>query len=251
MSLLSPKVRIALTPGMVAVASGKNYRDAAVAAPSWSGALEALADLLASSGLRGRASVTLSHHFAPVHLLSAPPVVLKPAEMQGWISDHLVRQFGETGRNLRVAWQAEPPGNSFLASTIEPNALAELEAVIRSASLEPVQIQPWLVTAWNRRGGKFGRGRAWFALAEPDRLTLAGLEDGVMRSLRTVQMQDDALASLADLLKREALLAGEESLAPLWIESVLPSINWQRVGGARTVNPFISGGEALSAFLEN
>jgi len=250
-SLLSPRVRIALTPARVAVASGRDYREATVAAPGWAGALEALAGLLAGSGLRGRASVTLSHHFAPVHLLQSPPVVLKPAEMQSWISDTLARQFGEAGRDWRVSWQAEPPGEPFLVGSLEPGPLAELETVIRAASLKPAQVQPWLAVAWNRQRRRLGRGRAWFALAEPDRLTLAGLEAGRVRSLRSTPTQGDAVAALADLLTREALLAGETAPAPLWVESVLPSAKWQGVGGGRSVHSLPSGREALSALLEN
>jgi hypothetical protein len=249
-SLLSPSVRIAMTPGRVAVASSRGYQDAAVATPGWAGALEALGSLLAGSGLKGNASVVLSHHFSHVHLLPPPPVVLEPAEMQVWIRDQLMRQFGETYRDWRIVSQAEPPGRPFVASSLEPNALAELEAAIRAASLKPAQVQPWLAVAWNRQRRRFGRGQTWFALAEPDRLTLARVEDGRMRSLRSMLMQGDAVSSLADLLRREALLAGETAPAPLWVASVVPSLNWQGVDAGRTVHPLTSARDALAAMLE-
>jgi len=250
-SLLSPRLRIALTPGRVAVAAGSSYRDAVAAVPGWTGAMEALAGLLEGSNLRGRASVTLSHHFAPVHLLLPPPVALKPVEMQGWIRDTLARQFGETSRDWQVTWQAEPSGESFLASSLESERLTELSSVLRAASLKPVDVQPWLAATWNRRRRHLGHGRAWFALAEPDRVTLVRLEAGHVRSVRSTLMQGDALAALTDLLKREALLAGETTPAPLWVESALPSVNWQGVGGGRSVHPLASGREALSALLGN
>jgi len=248
-SLLSPRLRIALTPGRVAVTSGSSYRDATVAVPGWAGALEALAALLAGSGLRGRTGVTLSHHFAPVHLLQSPPVALKPPEMQGWIRDTLAKQFGEPSRDTQVTWQAEPPGEPFLASSLESERLAELQSALRAASLKPVDVQPWLAVAWNRQRRRLGRGRGWFALAEPERLTLLGLQAGHVRSLRSTLMQGDAVAALADLLTREALLAGEAAPAPLWVESVLPSLNWQGVGGGRSVHPLPGAREALGALL--
>ncbi|MHB1187818.1 hypothetical protein [Thiobacillus sp.] len=249
MSLLSPKLRVALTPGRVAVAAGRDYREATVAAPGWAGAREALSGLLAGSALRGRASVTLSHHFSPVHLLPSPPVTLKPLEMQGWIRDTLARQYGESGRDWQVSWQAEPPGEPFLVSSLEPAHLAELEGVLRAASIRPVEVQPWLAVAWNRQRRHLGRGHAWYALAEPGRLTLLRLEDGRARSLRAAPVQDDAVAALADLLTREALLAGEEAPAPLWIESAALRPNWQELGGGRSVHPLPPGREALSALL--
>ena len=250
MSLLSPRLRIAVTPARVALAAGRAYREAAVTVPGWAGALEALAGLLAGAALRGRAGVTLSHHFAPVHLLPAPPVALKPLEMQGWIRDTLARQFGEAGREWRVTWQAEPPGESFIAGSMAPGPLAELEAVMRAASLKPTAVQPWLAVAWNRQRRRLGRGRAWFALAEPERLTLAGLDGGRVTSLRSTLMQGEPLAALEDLLKREALLAGEAVPAPLWVESALPPLNWQGIGGGRSVHPLASGREALAAMLD-
>lgn len=250
MSLLSPKLRIALTPGRVAVASGPDYREATVAAPGWAGALEALSGLLAGSGLSGRASVILSHHFSPVHLLPSPPVALKPLEMQGWIRDTLARQFGEAGRDWQVSWQAEPPGEPFLASSFEPAHLAELEGVLRAASIRPTEVQPWLSVAWNRQRSHLAHGQAWYALAEPGRLTLLRLDDGRVRSLRAAPIQDDALAALADLLTRESLLAGEDTPAPIWVESAALHQNWQQLGG-RSVHASPTGREALSAFLGN
>ncbi len=251
MSLLSPSVRIALTPSRVAVASSRGYHDAAVATPGWAGALEALSGLLAGATLRGRTSVTLSHHFAPVHLLLPTPVVLKPLEMQGWIRDQMVRQFGDAGRDWRVTWQAEPPGEPFLASSLEPAHLAELEGVLRAASLKLAAVQPWLAAAWNRQRRHLGRGRAWYALAEPGRLMLLGLEGGRVRSLRSTPIQDDAVAALADLLRRESLLAGEDTPAPLWVESAALRPNWQELGGGRSVHPIAGGRDPLTALLEN
>ena len=251
MSLLSPRVRIALTPGRVAVASGRDYRDAEVAEPGWTGALKALSSLLAGAGLQGRTSVILSHDFAPVHLIPSPPVLLKPAETEGWVRDHLSRQFGDAAREWRIAWQPVPPGEAIVAGSLEPAQLAELEAAIRAMSLKPAEVQPWLAVAWNRQRRRIGKGRAWFALAEPGRLTLAGLEDGRVRCLRSAQMQGDAAIALADLLKREALLAGETSPAPVWIESVLPSVNWQGISQGRAVHTVAGGSKALTALLEH
>jgi hypothetical protein len=250
-SLLSPKVRVALTPGRVAVADGRNVREAEVAAPGWAGAVEALSGLLAGAGLSGRASVTLSHHFAPVHLLTSPAVALKPLEMQGWIRDTLAKQFGEAGRGWQVAWQPEPPGRSFIASSFDPAQLAELEGVLRAASIQPSAVQPWLAASWNRQRRRFGRGRAWYALAEPGRLTLLGLESGRVKSLRSSLFQADAVNALADLLTRETLLAGEAVPAPLWVESAVLRPNWQELGGGRSVHPLPQGREALAALLGN
>jgi hypothetical protein len=195
--------------------------------------------------------VTLSHHFAPVHLLTAPSVALKPLEMQGWIRDTLAKQFGEAGRGWQVTWQPEPPGRSFIASAFDPAQLAELEGVLRAASLKAAEVRPWLAASWNRQRRRIGRGRAWYALTEPGRLTLLGLDGGQVRSLRSSSAQGDTVAALADLLTRETLLAGEAVPAPLWVESAGPRPNWQTLGSGRSVHPLPQGHEALAALLGN
>lgn len=250
MSLLSPSVRIALTPSRVAMAGHKTYLESAVASPGWTGAIKALEGLLAESGLKGRASVILSHHFAHVHLLPSPPVFLKPAEMQGWIRDYLAKQFGESGQNWQMVWQPERPGKPFLVSGIASLAMTELVEAIRSSGFKPAQFQPWLAVSWNRMRRQSGKEKGWYALAEPGRLTLAGLAKRGIWSLRSIQIQDDPVPALSDLIKRETLLAGDqEASTPLWIESVLLRSNWRSLGGGLSVHPLSSGSESLAAML--
>ena len=102
-----------------------------------------------------------------------------------------------------------------------------------------------------RQRRRIGRGRAWYALAEPGRRTLLGLEGGQVKSLRSSLFQNDAIDALADLLTRETLLAGEAVPAPLWVESAVLRPNWQELGGGRSVNPLPQGREALAALLGN
>lgn len=230
MSLLWPSARIALTPGQVGMAVGRSLREAAVAEPGWAGALKALAELLAEGGTKGRARVVLSHQFAPAYLLQAPPVRLSPREMQGWARERLLQQFGETARDWQLAWQAEPPGEPFLVSTLAQERLAELKEALGTRGLRAVSVQPWLAEACRRHRALLGRGATWLALAEPGRLTLARLERGRFRSLRSAQIGADPARDLADMLARETLLdAGQAGHGdgPVWLESLRVSADWQ------------------------
>lgn len=240
-------MRIALTPGRVALANGGGYHDAVATTPGWAGALEALAGLLAAHRATGRASVTLSQHFAPVHLVPPPPVVLRLREQQAWVRDALGHQYGAASRDWQLVWQASPPGEPYLASHLAADQLAGLEGLARSTSLRLARVQPWFVTACNRQWP--GRAPAWFALAEPGRLTLARLQGGRIRQLRSVRMQGDPAAALADLVAREALLAGETAPAPVWIESVLSGVDWTGALGGRGVQGLPAGREPLDAML--
>lgn len=251
MSLSWPKVRVALTPGHVAVADGRVFRDAAVDSPGWAGALKTLKALLSESNLRGRATLSLSHHFASVHCLPAPPVRLKTAEMQGWIRDTLDRQYGEAGRDWQIAWQMELPGKPFLVGSVSAALLEELEEVMRNLSFKPAAVQPWFVAGWNRNRRRFGKGPVWYALAEPGRMMLASVAGGEVRSLRTVPTEDDPVAQLAGLIQREALLGNETTNVPVWIDSVLLSIDWRALGQGRDVQLLPSAGTSLSSMMEN
>lgn len=249
MSRLWTKVRIAITPGHVAVSDGRTYRESAVATPGWAGALTILNGLLKDSGLKGRATVVLSHHFAHVHLLPSPPVFLKLLEMQGWVRDYLGRQYDESGMDRRVAWQIEPPGKPFLSSSMGAVALTELEEVIREAGLKAAAITPWLTVAWNRHSRRFGKGHHWYALVEPGRLMLAGVDGGNIGSVRTAMMPGDPVADLADLIKRESLLAGHATPAPIWVDSVMVRADWRNLGAGSNVHALASGSESLAFML--
>ena len=251
MSLLWPRLHIALAPGHVAVADGRTHRDAAVDSPGWAGALKALKGLLSDASLRGRASIKLSHHFAGVHCLTPPPVRLKAAEMQGWILDTLERQYGEAGRGWQVAWQMKPPGKPFLVASISAALLEELEEVLHGMSIRPAAVQPWFTASWNRNQGRLGKGQVWYVLAEPGRLMLANAAGGEIRSLRTVSMEDDPQAQLAALIQREALLNGESSNAPVWVDSVLLGGDWRALGQNRVVQLLPATDKPLASMMEN
>lgn len=251
MSLLWPSVHIAITPGHVAVSGGKVLREASVDVPGWAGALKTLGTVLADGAWRGRAAITLSHHFAHVHCLPSPPVVLKPAEMRSWIIDYLDRHYGEMSRDWQLAWQAEAPGKLFLVGSVAASALAELEEAVRGASLKPASVQPWFAASWNRNFRKLGKSPGWLALLEPGRLILASLAGGDVLSLRSVPTREDPAAPLADLIRREALLAGTPQDAPVWIDSVLMRPDLGGTDRGLNLHALPLSGESLASMLGN
>jgi len=248
-SLLSPSVRIALTPTKVALASRKTYREADVATPDWGASMKALEGLLHETGVKGTASLVLSHQFAHVHLLPAPPVVLKTDEMQNWVRDQLARLLGESGQDWQVAWQPVPPGKPVLAVCLAASCMTELLELLRQSGIRPSSIQPWLAVSWNHVRRQLEKGQSWFALAEPGRITFAGLGAGEIRSLRSISFQDEPVKALADLIRREALMSGEDLSSPILIDSILLRETWQGMPGRTPVRTVASGGESLSSML--
>lgn len=244
-----PGVRIALAPGQVGMAVGKAIRETVVAEPGWAGALKSLEELLAGSGARGRARVVLSQHFAPVYLLETPSMRLSAREMQGWAREQLARQFGEATRDWNLAWQAEPPGEPFLVGTLARERLADLNEILRQSGLRAASVEPWLAQACKRHRRVLGRGDNWLALAEPGRLTLARLERGRFRSLRSAQAGAEPERDLADMLAREALLEAAQAGGPLWLQSVHVRADWQALAGRIEVRQLSPTDRGLAPLL--
>jgi hypothetical protein len=237
-------VRIALAPGHVGVAVGSARKETSLSEPGWAGALKALADQLADSRSGGRARVVLSHHFAPVYLLQAPSLRLSTKEMLGWTREQLVQQFGEAARGWLLAWQDEPPGEPFLVSTLAPDRLADLNEILRARGLRAGSVEPWLAEACRRHRRVLGRGATWLALAEPGRLTLARLQRGHFRTLRSAQIGTEPARDLADMLAREALLEADQAGGPVWLQSLHVRADWQTLAGRielRQLSPFDQG----------
>jgi len=228
-SLLSPDIRIALTPGLVAVAASRLYREAQVA--EGGDALAVLGDLLGSLQLRGRARVVLSHELARVWLLPAPAVRLSAGEMKGWVHEHLKKQFGDAVEDWRSVWQPAPPGQPVLTGAIEAGWLAALQQTLSQHGLKPVAVEPWLAPACLRLPAALGRGAVWLALAEPGRITLARLEQGVFRVLRSSRISGDPATALAGMVARESLRADLDDQSPVWLESVQIQGDWRGNGG--------------------
>lgn len=202
-----------------------------MADPGWSGALKVLSELLAAGRPGARARVVLSHHFAPVYLLPATPLRLSHAELQGWARERLVAQFGESARNWLLVTQAEPQGDPFLVSTLPPERLSELNAVLSAAGVRAISLQPWLAVACNRHRASLGRGTAWLALAEPGRLTLARMQGGRFRTLRSALTGPDPVRDLADMITRESLLEAEGTPGPVWLSNIHVPGGWQALAG--------------------
>lgn len=229
MSPLSSDIRIALTPAMVAAATPRLYREAEVA--QGGEPLDALGELLRELRLKGRARVVLSHELAGVWLLPPAPVRLKPAEMQGWVRDRLLRQFGEAAGGWRVVWQPVPPGEAVLAGAVEAGWLAALQQTLLDNGLKPAAVEPWLVAACGRLRSALGKGASWLALAEPGRITLARIERGEFRTLRSGRVAGDPAAGLGEMVARESLLADAADGSPVWLQSVGVQADWRGAAG--------------------
>ncbi len=233
MSLLSPDwsaaARIGLLPGRASLAVGGRPPAGAEGGVGWDGALAALDGLLAGQRGRGRAAVTLSHHFVRLFLLEPPPTWLRRAEMAAWLADRLADPLG-AGGGWRHVWRDVPPGRPVPVCAMEAARLEELNGLLARHGLRASHVRPWLDAAWARRRHQLRRASTWYALLEPGAVSLLRVERGRPTLLRQRQMSADPAAELAGLLSREALLAGQLAEGEVWIERAGVGADWQRLG---------------------
>ncbi len=182
----------------------------------WEGALASLATLRSQVGnalVGARVQVSLSHHFASVHLLEPPPIRLALDEMAGWIQERLMQDYGPEADSWRVAWQDVPPGRRVPVTSMQETQYQQLIDALTAAGLAPRTLSPWFITAWQRHRRVLARAQGWLALLEPDRLLLLRLDHGhPMGAVLQRLPQGLSFASAVEAaITRQALQSGMDS----------------------------------------
>jgi hypothetical protein len=145
-------------------------------------------------------------------------------------------------------WQPAPPGQPVLAGAVEDGWFAAMQQTLMQHGLKLAAAEPWLVAACARQGSAMKRENAWLALAEPGRITLARLERGVFRTLRSSRVQGDPAVALGEMVARESLLADLAGAMPVWLETVQTQADW-RSGSGLEVRQAAAGQTGLAAMM--
>lgn len=250
MSLLSTDAGILLLPGRALMGRGGRFQESAQG-EGWDGALAGLKDLLRQVGAKGKVSVALSHHFAALHVFAPPAVRLPADEMQGWLREQLVRDFGGEAETWRLAWQDVAPGRPVPVTSMPEERYAALLACMAGQGASLAQLGPWAVQAWARHRGNL-KGSAWLALAEPGRLALARVEGGRLVHVGMSRMDADPTASVPAQVSaeatRQALRVGRAPSGEILVLAPAIQVDPMPQGGAwriRVLGPAGAGWGAL------
>ena len=178
---------------------------------SWQAAVDALPAALASIGRR-RTDVTviLSNHFVRYMLLPWTAALKTESEWLALARHRFSSVHGPTAEDWVIRIAETGRKEPRIASAIDRRLLASLEqSVSGRASL--VSVQPYLMAAFNRLRSMIGEASCWLVVEEPGRLTLALIEHGVWRAIRSRRKDEFWRMTLSEILEREsALLALEE-----------------------------------------
>ena len=185
---------------------GAASRQAAEIAPpsageaDWQPALVAAEALLKAEGKPGAAlHLVVADHFTSYALLPwSADIVGKKARLM-MAKALLKHALGERADRLDIALDRPAFGKNGIAAGIDKNLLAGLRAMAKARRLRLSSLQPRLIAELSAHRQQLDDG--WFACLDQGWLTLAGLRDGDVASLRNHR------ASTAD----PAILAGELS----------------------------------------
>jgi hypothetical protein len=192
-------------------------------APLWQAAVDALPAALAVTGRRGvDVTVVLSNHFVRYALLPWNTELKTETEWLALAYHRFSSIHGAAAEDwvIRIAKTARE--GPRIASAIDRALLTALEERIsRPASL--VSVQPYLMTAFNRMQSMTGNTSCWLVVEEPGRLTLALIQHGVWKAIRSRRKDELCRMTLHEFIEREsALLALDEPCTQVVVLTHVP-----------------------------
>jgi hypothetical protein len=179
---------------------------------AWIGAVVAFEAALREFSCK-RVRVILSSHFTQYQLLPWREDLNDEDEELAYARVALTETYGDVVAGWSVRLSDDPPGSCRVVAAVDSALLAALEKSALAANARIGSVQPALTAATNSWREHFGADRsAWLAVHEEGRLCLALIEAGRWRWLRSVRVGADWAERLPELVEREVLLAGVESL---------------------------------------
>ena len=219
--LLRDEVSISLSPGRVkAVHFSGGFRPSVKAKKMiscdppalkeilWKNTLDGLEAVLhALEGDKMNAKVILSNHFVRYALVPWSDQISNAGEERAFVRHSFAQIYGDDVRHWELRVSPGGYGEAQVASAIDHGLLEGIERIVTSRGFRLVSTQPYFMSVFNRWRKHLQEDHAWFVVAEPGRLCVSQLQQGVWRSLRTIKVNDDWLEALRILLERELLVS--------------------------------------------
>ncbi|MET0267778.1 MAG: hypothetical protein ABW202_19460 [Duganella sp.] len=241
---IGQSLRIGIAPHAVSLLRVSRWRGEAVtvlaehaitpsAAHPFDAIASALRALLGEQQLAGwPAALVLADELVRLWRVTPPPGATRLDDLEAAAGLRFQALYGEapTAWNISADWDAAQP---FFAAAVPRALLASLQAVADDCKLSIVGIEPHCIAAWNRWRRDIKPG-AWFALVHEQLLTLAPLDAGGLRAVRTLPLPPSADADpawLTQTLRREALLLDMAAPTLLQACGALPP-GWARTADA-------------------
>jgi hypothetical protein len=158
-----------------------------------------------------RLRVVLSSHLVQYRLLPWRDDLRDADEDAAFARNQFASGYGDRTEDLAVSISHERPGRPRIVAAVPTSALAAIRAATDDAGTTIVSLQPCLTAVAHSVRHDLGQqAREWLVVHEDQKLSLALLEDGQWRWVRSLQTDVDWPVKLAALLAAESLRAGLE-----------------------------------------
>ena len=200
---------------------------AAAGEPDWQPALSAAELILKESGKRGgRLRIVVADQFVRYALLPWSERIVGDKMRLAMARALLKSTLGERVESLEIALDRAAFGKNGIAAGIDRQFLAGLRALAKAQRMFLTQLQPKLIGELASRHKQLLDG--WLASIDHQWLSLAGLRDGDVVSLRNHRASTGEPAALANelagLLATENVAVNARNLSILCAEGNLPNL---------------------------
>lgn len=181
------------------------------ASAPWASAVAALDALLAEPANRAaHVTLVLSSRFVRYALLSWTGALRSPAERLAYARHTFATTYGATAAKWRITLCETGPKRPWLACAVDEALIAALARLRKGSRARIASIEPYLMSAFNRRRYAFGAEPTWFVLHEPEHFTIGLITKGAWQAVHTRRSSGDAANALAKFLARESALIGAD-----------------------------------------
>jgi hypothetical protein len=178
-------------------------------APRWRAAVDALSSALAQSEAgRPALTVILSSRLVRHAVLPWNPTLRGEDDWLAYARHRLQSVHGAATEDWELRVCATAPHGPRLVSATDRALLEALDAAAAAAGGTLESVQPYLMAAFNHAGQLPGDATFWLVLEEPGRLTLALIQGGSWRSVRSRRVDPRWREQLPAILERESAALG-------------------------------------------
>lgn len=198
--------------GIVVGADGspKHEVNSNVSRSNWSGAIDALSEMLSHPDIDRRrfggidANVILSNQFVRYLVMPFSAQLVTAREEADFARMRFQQIFGEAANQWRMMVSPSPAGAARVCAAVDGQLIDTLVKVLAGTPFRLGSIRPALMSQFNAWRKHIG-DNAWLVLTERDRVLIARIDRGEWRSVRS-RSTGEAPVPLARWLAQERLL---------------------------------------------
>lgn len=173
---------------------------------------------------KGRLRLMLGGAYARYALTAPVGALLSEVEEDALARQAIRQHLGDATEGWTVRYRIQERGQPFLACAVETALIDGIQSLCAKRGIRVDSIQPLLAWAY-AQSARAPRRDGWLAVVEPGWLHLILLQGWAWMHLASVRTFGGWEDELDILLRREAVLHGQDHEAPLRLVSAIPGLS--------------------------